>query len=159
MIFLILMAPTLAGFFDTYPQGGFNVGNYFGADYRGNWGAYPYFPSGLILAVDMQNGIFLLQANALLGTAVGLNQIPSVLKTISVFPKSCKNQLTIQLQQEGDYVISLKNILGQTVLEHTANNPFKEITLNTSNVASGHYILTVASQSEIISSRKLIIQH
>jgi choice-of-anchor B domain-containing protein len=151
-------APTLAGFFDTYPQGGFNVGNYFGADYRGNWGAYPYFPSGLILAVDMQNGIFLIQANGLLGTTVGLNQSTSALKAISVFPNPAKHQVTVQLPQADDYVITVKNILGQTVLEHTGSS-FKEVTLNTSEMATGHYILTVASQNEIISSRKLIIQH
>ncbi len=152
-------APTLAGFFDTYPQGGFNVGNYFGADYRGNWGAYPYFPSGLILAVDMQNGVFLIQANGLLGTTIGLNQYAnSALKAISVFPNPAKNQLTVQLPEAGDYTIILKNVLGQTVLEHSANQ-FKEVILNTSEMASGHYILTVTSQNEIISSRKLIIQH
>ena len=38
----------------THPQGGGNVGNYFGNDYRGNWGAYPYLPSGIIIAQDMQ---------------------------------------------------------------------------------------------------------
>lgn len=57
-------SPTLLGYFDTYPQGGANLGGNYGPDpENGNWGAYPYFKSGLILAVDMQNGVFILGAD------------------------------------------------------------------------------------------------
>jgi choice-of-anchor B domain-containing protein len=42
------------GYYDTYPQDN-------GANFRGNWGAYPYFPSGLIAASDRDNGLFILQ--------------------------------------------------------------------------------------------------
>ncbi len=52
------------GYFDTYPQGGFNTGFYGGGAYAGNWGAYPFFPSGRIAAQDMQNGIFILNPSA-----------------------------------------------------------------------------------------------
>ncbi len=59
------MSPNILGYFDTYPQGGINFGNNYGTDpENGNWGAYPYFKSGLILACDMQNGVFILGANA-----------------------------------------------------------------------------------------------
>lgn len=59
-------SPTLIGYFDTYPQGGANFGNNYGSgSYNGNWGAFPYFKSGLILACDMQNGVFILRASAL----------------------------------------------------------------------------------------------
>lgn len=55
--------PTIAGYFDTHPQGGISAGNNYGStSYDGNWGAYPYFKSGLILACDMQNGVFILGA-------------------------------------------------------------------------------------------------
>ncbi len=57
--------PTIAGYFDTYPQGGISASNNYGSSsYDGNWGAYPYFKSGLILACDMQNGVFILGATA-----------------------------------------------------------------------------------------------
>ncbi len=42
------------GFYDTYPKD--NSDSYFG-----NWGAYPYLPSGVILATDRENGLFVLQ--------------------------------------------------------------------------------------------------
>ena len=55
---------SLAGYFDTYPQGGANTGSYANGPYNGNWGAYPFLPSKLIIATDMQNGIFLLDATS-----------------------------------------------------------------------------------------------
>lgn len=42
------------GYFDTSP-------NYFGNGFNGNWGAYPFLPSGLLLASDMEEGLFVLR--------------------------------------------------------------------------------------------------
>jgi choice-of-anchor B domain-containing protein len=55
--------PTLAGFFDTFPQGGGNNNNWAGDNYDGQWGMYPYFPSRNIFALDQKNGIFMLRSN------------------------------------------------------------------------------------------------
>ena len=44
------------GRYDTYPLGG-------GTGFDGNWGAYPYLPSGLLLATDIQTGLYVLQPN------------------------------------------------------------------------------------------------
>ncbi len=45
--------PVEVGVYDTYPgpSGGFN----------GAWGAFPFLPSGLVLASDMQSGLFVLE--------------------------------------------------------------------------------------------------
>jgi choice-of-anchor B domain-containing protein len=56
-------APTLAGYFDTYPQGGGNTGNWGATPYDGLWGAYPWLPSKVIVALDMTNGLFLLNTS------------------------------------------------------------------------------------------------
>jgi choice-of-anchor B domain-containing protein len=45
-----------AGNFDSSP-------NFTGNGYNGNWGVYPNLPSGLILATDIQNGLYVLQPN------------------------------------------------------------------------------------------------
>ncbi|MBN2172546.1 MAG: choice-of-anchor B family protein [Bacteroidales bacterium] len=42
------------GHFDTSP-------NYAGIGYNGSWGAYPFLPSGNILASDMEEGLYILQ--------------------------------------------------------------------------------------------------
>ncbi len=39
------------GQYDTYPQGG-------GNGFNGCWGAYPFFPSGLVIASDIESGLF-----------------------------------------------------------------------------------------------------
>ena len=55
-------SPVLAGYFDTYPAHGGNNNTWpSGNDYEGNWGAYPYFPSKCIFALDELNGIFILK--------------------------------------------------------------------------------------------------
>ena len=46
------------GHFDTSP-------NFSGGGYDGSWGAYPYLPSGIILASDIQEGLITLQPNYL----------------------------------------------------------------------------------------------
>lgn len=57
-------APFLAGYFDTYPQAGGNNNTWpGGAAYEGQWGAYPFFPSKNIFALDQKNGIFMLSTH------------------------------------------------------------------------------------------------
>ena len=55
--------PSLAGYFDTFYQGGGNNNNWAGDAYDGLWGAYPYFPSKNIFALDQNNGLFMLKTN------------------------------------------------------------------------------------------------
>jgi len=55
--------PVLAGFFDTFPQGGTNNNNWGGDNYDGQWGCYPYFQSRNIFACDQKNGLFMLKSH------------------------------------------------------------------------------------------------
>lgn len=50
----------------TYPNSLIPVGHYdtsplFGNNYNGCWGVYPYLPSGILLASDMEEGLFVIQ--------------------------------------------------------------------------------------------------
>lgn len=58
------------GFYDTSPDtgGGFN----------GCWGAYPYLPSGNILATDMEEGLFILKSDYTRGCYLYLNVVDSL---------------------------------------------------------------------------------
>jgi len=47
--------PAEVGFFDTYDGAS--------SEYAGNWETYPYFPSGRIIASDMQNGLYVFTFN------------------------------------------------------------------------------------------------
>ncbi len=51
-------SPVLLGYYDTYPS---NDGNYTG--YEGNWGTYPYLPSGCIISSDITFGLHTLQVD------------------------------------------------------------------------------------------------
>src|SRR5262249_1827547 len=47
------IAPVRVGFFDSYPDGESSA-------YNGDWGNYPFFPSGNFILSDMQRGLFVL---------------------------------------------------------------------------------------------------
>ena len=51
-------APQEIGYFDTYSASN-------NASFNGNWGVYPYLPSGIILASDIQGGLFILKDETL----------------------------------------------------------------------------------------------
>lgn len=44
------------GYFDTSPT-------FSGGTFNGNWGAYPYFPSGLLILSDMEEGLYVVRPN------------------------------------------------------------------------------------------------
>jgi len=50
--------PVRTGYFDTHPQN-----TDYGTDFNGCWGVYPYLPSGIIIASDQENGLFILDQN------------------------------------------------------------------------------------------------
>ncbi|HIF15387.1 MAG TPA: choice-of-anchor B family protein, partial [Bacteroidetes bacterium] len=47
-------------YYDTSPQ-------FSGNGFNGSWGAYPFLPSGIILATDIENGLYLLEAQFIKG--------------------------------------------------------------------------------------------
>lgn len=155
--------PILRGFFDTYPQGGANASNnYFGTSYRGNWGAYPYFPSGVILACDMQNGIFLLESDGLLGTAIGVNEINKEALQAKIYPNPAneKIQITLIENKAKSYSVSITTIVGQIVFEEENLNdcsfPVTFKSIDVSAFESGSYIVTIKADNKQI-QKKIII--
>lgn len=52
-----IAGPAEIAYFDTYPGGN-------PLDFVGNWSNYPYFPSGTVIASDMQRGLFILNVAA-----------------------------------------------------------------------------------------------
>ena len=68
------LMPVEVGAYDTYPQGEGGFG--------GCWGIYNYFPSGLIIASDLANGLFVLSYN---GTGAGFVN-GQVIDAVTDFP-------------------------------------------------------------------------
>lgn len=154
--------PILKGFFDTYPVGGANAGNnYGGTSYRGNWGCYPYFPSGVILACDMQNGIFLLEANSLLGTTIGVNELNQTLQA-SIYPNPATEKIQISLieKEAKTYTVEITNVLGQIVYnEENFNDCSFPVTfkiIDVSLLTNGTYVVTLKAENKKL-QKKIII--
>jgi len=156
-------APVQAGYFDTYPQGGSSAGNnYGGSSYMGNWGAYPYFPSGLILACDMQNGVFILEANALMGIGLGIGESTSGDLNVNVFPNPTNGSLQIDIKNDeiSAYTIEISNLLGEVIMKQeessSATETFINKKLDVSSLSTGTYFVSVRANNKLF-RKKIII--
>ena len=101
----------------TYPSNLIEVGNYdtapsmSGDGFNGCWGVYPYLPSGLIIASDIEEGLFILgptyqQAAYLVGNVtdvVTTNALDNVLVEIVA------SGITDNTDAAGDYVTGMAN--------------------------------------------------
>lgn len=147
----------IKGFFDTHPQGGFNVGNYFGNDYRGNWGAYPYLPSGIIIAQDMQNGIFILDATPAFGTITDVKTTEPTKSNFMFYPNPASDLISVNYKTQNNSKVELRNSLGQLIFEKQFNGNVSDY-MDVRNYANGSYILSITEKGET-TNKKLIINH
>jgi choice-of-anchor B domain-containing protein len=81
--------PPVAGYFDTYSKNTPGVYNGF----HGCWGVWPFLPSGVILASDISEGLFVLQPS----TTLGLNSVDNPLVTAQVFPNPFTESTTVTI--------------------------------------------------------------
>lgn len=154
--------PTLAGYFDTYPQGGGNTGNYGNDAYDGLWGAYPYLPSKNIIALDMKNGLFMLNFPSL---TTNINEVASANTNFILYPNPAKNHVTFNLPSgiQDDMQLTVKSIDGKTVLSKTITNTYQAqenyFTVDTKDLPSGLYFVTLKTDTRTFFTRKLTLQH
>lgn len=146
-----------SGYFDTYPQGGFNTGNYNGQDYRGNWGAYPYLPSGIIVASDMQNGVFLLDATAAFNNPVGIKKNSDTPVNLITYPNPASNYFSINYNATNSSLVQVKNMIGQLVFEKKYEGKIHDF-IDVKNFADGTYIVSVTENGKTV-NKKLIVTH
>jgi choice-of-anchor B domain-containing protein len=177
-------APFLQGYFDTHPQAGGNVNSY-PDPYDGLWGLYPWLPSKNIVAVDEQNGIFVLKSKLIMApntatetilppSGIGTNtgtvftgiQQVSFDQTILVSPNPANASVFLilsDLMTDKNISIEMYDIKGQLVhqqnsLEIKGADPnYKEI--NTSQLDNGIYFLRLSIDKQLIKNTKLIIAH
>lgn len=149
--------PIKIGFFDTFPQGGANVGNYFGATYRGNWGAYPYLPSGIIIANDMQNGVFILDPTNAYNKRVNVKKSSATNTDFIVYPNPASNKLSLHYAGSSEPAVQLKNMLGQIVFEKHYTSMVSDY-IDVSLFANGTYVISVTENNHRI-HKKIIINH
>ncbi len=152
---------SIHGYFDTHPQHGFND-NYSTDPYRGNWGAYPYLPSNIIIACDMQNGIFILEGDATYKSSVGVKENMSNPNGFTVYPNPASNELNMILKNQLNTMvdISIVDVLGQVIESKTVfvtSDSFK-YTIASQQFANGYYFIHLKNKN-INQTQKISIQH
>lgn len=160
IIFNISQLPNIgiAGYFDTHPQGGNNVGNYFGQDYRGNWGAYPFLPSHIIIAQDMQNGVFVLDANqAYYGNPVDVKSIAPADNSFIFYPNPAKDRMVINYNAANPATLQIKDMLGRLAYEKHFTGAINEY-VNVRDLENGNYIISI-TENNSTKNKRLIINH
>ena len=129
------------GYFDTYPQNG-NV--YTSPAYAGCWGAYVDLPSKNILASDMQNGLFILNAHGIIS---GTQNPSSANSDAFIYPDASENKMEIGFTSKKDTKANMHvyDLSGREVYRSQANviSGKNKLSLETSNLASGMYLLSL----------------
>lgn len=141
------------GYFDTDTL--INYPNYSQA-YHGCWGAYTDLPSGLLLAADMQNGLFVLDITSAL-TSVGSFVSPAV--DMVAYPNPFNSNFFINLNNstKQDITWSVYDATGRVVLSATESIPTGPVILEipAEGLASGIYSVRIEGE-EMTSTAKLI---
>ena len=161
--------PVRIGFYDTFD----------GPDafsFAGNWGVYPYLPSGNILASDMQGGLFVLEnivtpdcdayQAASCENAVAVAELFQPVKALKIYPQPVTDQLTVDFFLEeptANLNFSLTDISGRRVAVwnnravFTGDNQFSlEIPGSLNN---GFYIMNIDNEDDTVRiTRKVVVQ-
>jgi len=161
--------PVRIGFYDTFS----------GPDapsFAGNWGVYPYLPSGNILGSDMQSGLFILERNVTpdcdayqatnCANAVPVSEVYQPVKALNIYPQPVSDQLTIDFFLEeptADLNFSLTDVSGRQVATwndlavFTGENKFNLDIPNSLN--NGFYIMVIENEDDTVGiTRKVVVQ-
>jgi choice-of-anchor B domain-containing protein len=143
--------PIRTSYFDTHPQNGNSYLPFYG--YDGCWGAYPYLPSGIILAADRQNGLFILQE----GEDVKTPKVKS--EVVKIWPNPFQNHLTIKASDGiKDVMVSCHDISGRLIYLKNLNLHGNSCQISLGDdIPKGFYILNIKGQG-INHTEKLLKQ-
>ncbi len=141
--------PYRTGYFDTDTiDGKKNNYNISGSAYHGNWGAYIDLPSGLILASDMQNGLYVLDATI----ALGLKDVKNANHlSLAAFPNPATDQVSVRFSLANSELITYEvfDVLGKNVFSKTKNESAgsaQEI-IPLTNFSKGMYSIKISGKN------------
>ena len=127
--------------------------------YRGNWGVYPFLPSGNILVSDMQEGLFVLKADSV---KYRERSVPSIVsdKNIHVSPNPSTGNISLRSLafQSKTYAIRLFDLNGKLIYTSTLGfSPYSSVNLQLNGLSPGMYLLDISDES-YTQREKLIIR-
>ncbi|MBP6812980.1 MAG: choice-of-anchor B family protein [Saprospiraceae bacterium] len=137
--------PTLIAHYDTRPE---NT-NYNG--YFGNWGNYPWLPSGTIISSDMQNGLFLFRP-------VTVNIVtPEPALTASIYPNPTSDFLAFRVGGTEKCSWQMLDISGR-LIQQGVTTPDQETRIQVQSESNGFYFLKITSPSGKSTVKKVVVQ-
>lgn len=106
--------PILKGFYDTSDEL-----NYFA--YRGNWGVYPFLSSGIVLASDMQRGLFVFDVSQATDVSEIVNK-----NRFKIFPNPFESEFNLVglAGFNETYQVTLIDVSGKVILSKQIKNTF-----------------------------------
>jgi choice-of-anchor B domain-containing protein len=139
--------PVIAAFYDTYPDA--NTGFY-----HGNWGVFPFLPSGLILASDMQTGLYVFEAG-IRGTAVGEKENLDLL----IYPNPVSDRIMIKTEKPLRGVkLTLFDLQGRILMEREEANILSRLTWELdATISPGFYLLKI-ERDKGFETRKILVE-
>ncbi|MFN0037393.1 MAG: choice-of-anchor B family protein [Saprospiraceae bacterium] len=140
--------PVLLAQYDTRPESPYYSG------YQGNWGNYPWLPSGNIITGDMQNGLFMLKlSDGSVGTKAPENEL-----AVQVSPNPAHDLLNIRLQTTSSaWSWRLSNSAGQMLLKGAEENA-PETSLRIAGLPQGLYFLEIRDAQGKAAVRKVVVE-
>ncbi len=134
-----------SGYFDTHYQTPVDSAK---GDYAGAWGAYTELPSGHIIVSDMENGLFVLDADSALGIihhiSVGVGE-PVSNTGISIYPNPANNKVFVNAGAEKVLTIEVFDIEGRKVLTPEFSGGQFSIEV----LSNGYYLAAVTTSTAI----------
>lgn len=159
-------APFLAGYFDTYNQGGGNNNTWTGSAYAGQWGCYPYFPSKNIFALDMQNGVFMIKSHLFQNIVTDVKSNSLTGFDLGVYPNPAQNEVVFNLPAElinTAATIEIYDAQGKLALSRSVNElqslTIYQRSVKLNNLANGLYILKLSANGNLLSSKKFTVSN
>jgi choice-of-anchor B domain-containing protein len=138
--------PILVSVFDTHPENTVYNG------YFGNWGNYPWLPSGNILASDMQNGLYVLK-NTVNPIAIKETLKPTLSVQVNPNPMSDYFNISVETMEKWSY--QLTDLTGKIVKEKR-NISEKTCTFDAALLSKGVYFLNVQNQNGGFGVQKVV---
>ncbi|MBI4428510.1 MAG: choice-of-anchor B family protein [Ignavibacteriales bacterium] len=149
-------APVEAAHYDTYVGG-------LSGDYHGDWGAFPFFNSGKVLASDMEAGLFVVHfaGSAVTNTDSPGGELPHSYSLRQNYPNPFNPQTTItfELPNAVDVKIVVYNIFGQVIRVLAEGNHAKgihQVAFEGRELASGVYFYTLTTAG-FAATKKMVL--
>ena len=148
--------PVLAGYFDTFPA-------HDSPGYDGQWSNYPYFPSGVVIANDGDNGLFVLQVN-LDGVVSTVRPPEALASSLEVYPNPTSGAVSfdVSVAEVQHARVAVYDLLGRRV--HTAFEGTLQagaavpVQADLSALAAGLYVVRLEGES-VSETRRLVLAH